>query len=160
MRAQVAAAIAMVVASGFVAAQKEMPSLRIVVAPIRHDAIECGIDETSIESAAGTALRGSGIRTAAGSNAANVDSDNHPLLVISPNVLRPPGRCVVNLLVEVKETTAFEQEHASFTPKTGSTWTVLCSSATLMTVPTERASQHFHRSVESNVKECLRQLDY
>ena len=160
MRVHVAvAALAMLISNDLPATQDDAPSVQIIVAPIRKDAIECGIQESLIESAAASALRSNGVQTVAESSEGNV-AGSHPYLVVSANVLRP-GNCVANLLVEIKETVSFAQEAAGgFSPKAGNTWTVLCSSGTLMTGPAEQAGQHFYRAVESNVRGCLRQLDY
>ena len=156
MRGHVAiAALAMLVCNEAAAAANDAPSVQIVVAPVRNDAVECGIQESSIESAAATALRSHGVQTSADNN----EAGSRPYLVISANVLRP-GNCVANLLVEIKEAVSFEREAAEgFSPK-GNAWTVLCSAGTLMTGPAEQAGQHFYRAVESNVRGCLRQLNY
>ena len=165
MRARVvAAALAMLILNDFVAADNETPSLQIVVSPIRDDAIECGINGSSIEDVAALTLRNNGIDVIAnsgGNKDAHVVVEHNPVLVISANVLRPPGNCIANLVIEIKEAVAPEHEHTGrFSPRDGGVWAVLCSSGTLMTVPAENASQHFYRNVAANVRGCLRQLKY
>jgi hypothetical protein len=143
--------LALVLLCSLNAAAQQRPQLGIVVETLGANATACGFSESSIESIAALTLRNNGIAT--------TKELGVPYLYVNVVAL-VIGNIGCTFHLEVSVRTFLQGQPAGKFKSRNFSITSLCDKGTIAAAPPAETSSLLLRTVETNVKLCLGELEY